>query len=172
VNLGAQPVFIPAEGYADLDKLKEYECVLRRRVGVEWPWDMPSGGAIETLLADITATQAAFFGHAQTLREAIASSTIESLLREFSSGTTEARAALHLARAAVALGHPDQARRARTRPRRRYRDDTALAARAGLGVVAPRCPTIVAADELVGRPSTALWRLQLNAGTLGRPTHA
>jgi hypothetical protein len=110
VNLGAQPVFIPAEGYADLDKLKEYECVLRRRVGGEWPWDMPNGGAIEPLLADITATQAAFFGHAQTLREAIASGTTERLLREFSAGTTQARAALHLTRAAVALGHPDQAR--------------------------------------------------------------
>ena len=37
VNLGAQPIFIPAEGDADLTKLKEYECVLRRRVGNEWP---------------------------------------------------------------------------------------------------------------------------------------
>lgn len=41
VNLGAQPVFIPAEGDADLKRLKEYECVLRRRVGEEWPWQMP-----------------------------------------------------------------------------------------------------------------------------------
>ena len=110
VNLGAQPVFIPNEGYGELDKLKEDQCVLRRRVGSEWPWEMPSREALDALVAAITTTQAAFFGHVQTLRDAIATEPAEKLLREFSAGTTEARAALHLARAAVALGHPDQAR--------------------------------------------------------------
>jgi len=110
VNLGAQPVFIPAEGGADLAKLKEYECVLRRRVGGDWPWQL-SDDRLAELGADVTSTQAAFFGQAQTLRAALAVDAPEELLRKFSSGTTEARAALHLARAAVVLGHRDTARK-------------------------------------------------------------
>jgi hypothetical protein len=67
VNLGAQPVFIPAEGDADLGKLKEYECMLRRRVGAEWPWEM-SDERFVALQADITSSQATFFGNAQTVQ--------------------------------------------------------------------------------------------------------
>src|SRR6185436_15452235 len=67
VNLGAQPVYIPAEGNADLAKLKEYECMLRQRVGKEWPWQM-SDQLFASLVVEITSAQAAFFGHAQTLR--------------------------------------------------------------------------------------------------------
>jgi len=110
VNLGAQPAFVPAEGHADLKKLKEYECILRRRVGHEWPWQM-SDDSLATLVAEITSTQATFFGQAQTLRGALAVDTLDELLRKFSSGTTEARATLHLARAAAALGHLDTARK-------------------------------------------------------------
>jgi Domain of unknown function (DUF4304) len=40
VNLGAQPTFIPAECYARLATLKEYECVMRRRVGDAWEWSL------------------------------------------------------------------------------------------------------------------------------------
>jgi hypothetical protein len=108
VNLGAQPVFVPAEGDADLQKIKEHQCILRRRVGREWPWQMQSK-TFESLLAEVISTQASLFGHVQTLRTAIAVESTEVLLRSFSAGTTEARAALHLARAAVALGHPDTA---------------------------------------------------------------
>ena len=108
VNLGAQPTFIPAERDADLSKLKEYECVLRRRVGGDWPWDL-SEERFNALVQAITATQADFFGNAQTLRSALAVDTPGELTRKFSSGTTEARSTLHLARAAVALGHRDTA---------------------------------------------------------------
>jgi len=108
VNLGAQPMFIPAEGDADLTKVKEYECVLRRRVGQDWPWEMPRERFV-TLVEDITSTQAAFFGHAQTLRASLAVDPPDELIRKFSSGTTAAKAALHLARAAAALGHRETA---------------------------------------------------------------
>jgi Domain of unknown function (DUF4304) len=108
VNLGAQPVFIPAEGGADLEKLKEYECVLRRRVGGEWSQLMSEDGFV-SLEAEISATQALFFGNAQTLRSALCIDSPDELLRKFSSGTTEARAILHLARAAAHLGHPETA---------------------------------------------------------------
>jgi hypothetical protein len=110
VNLGAQPVFVPAEGDADLTKLKEYECILRRRVGRDWPWRM-SDKSLALLEAEITSTQATFFGDAQTLRGALAIDSPEELLRKFSSGTTEVRATLHLARAAATLGHVDTARK-------------------------------------------------------------
>jgi hypothetical protein len=114
VNLGAQPIFVPAEGNADLKTLKEYECILRRRVGQEWPWQMSDDHFTE-LEAEITSTQASFFGHAQTLRAALAVDAPENLLRKFSSGTTEARATLHLARAASTLGHFDTAQKLVTR---------------------------------------------------------
>jgi len=110
VNLGAQPVFIPAEGDADLGKLKEYECFLRRRVGKEWPWQI-SDQSLASLEAEIANAQARFFANAQTLRSALASDSPDELLRKFSSGTTEARATLHLARAAKHLGHLEAARR-------------------------------------------------------------
>jgi hypothetical protein len=57
VNLGAQPVFVPAEGKADLTKLKEYECILRRRVGRDWPSVM-SDEMLASLEAEIDSTQA------------------------------------------------------------------------------------------------------------------
>lgn len=110
VNLGAQPVFIPAEGDADLAKLKEHECILRRRVGKEWPWRM-SDKLFASLEAEITSAQSAFFGNAQTLRSALAVDSPDDLLRRFSDGTTEARATLHLARAAAKLGHRETARK-------------------------------------------------------------
>lgn len=109
VNLGAQPVFIPAEGNADLKKLEEYECVLRTRVGDAWPWQMPED-LIATFQAELTASQAEFFGHAQTLRETLATGSVDHLLEGFTRGTSAARASLHLARAAKELGHVGTAR--------------------------------------------------------------
>ena len=110
VNLGAQPIFIPAEGDADLAKVKEYQCVLRRRVGNEWPWQI-SDQLFASLETEIAAVQTVFFGNAQTLRSALASDSPDELLRKFSSGTTKARATLHLARAAAHLGHLETARK-------------------------------------------------------------
>src|SRR5262249_10196279 len=80
VNLGAQPVFIPAEGDAELGKLKEYQCVLRERVGQDWPWQMSDGhfASLEAALA----AQAAFFENAQTLRSALATDSPAELLRK------------------------------------------------------------------------------------------
>ena len=109
VNLGAQAVFVPAEGDADLAKLKEYECMLRRRVGNDWSWQM-SDELFVQLEAEILSVQAQFFGNAQTLRSALATDGPDELLRKFSSGTTTARATLHLARAAANLNYVELAR--------------------------------------------------------------
>lgn len=105
VNLGAQPVFIPPEGNADFKSLKEYECVLRRRVGKEWLWSM-SASEMTDLVAEIALASGEFFGQAQTLRQSLAQDNLDELLRKFSSGTTIARATLHLARGALNLGLP------------------------------------------------------------------
>ena len=64
-----------------------------------------------SLEAEIVAVQSVFFGNAQTLRNALATDSPDELLRKFSSGTTEAAATLHLARAAAQLGHLETARR-------------------------------------------------------------
>jgi len=109
VTLGAQPVFVLAEGDVELAAWKEYECFLRERVGEDWPWQM-SDELLASLLAEIAAVQAAFFGNAQTLRSALATDSPDELIRKFSSGNGEAAAALGLAQAAARLGHIETAR--------------------------------------------------------------
>ena len=109
VNLGAHPVFIPAEGDADLSKLKEHECMLRRRVGDDWPWQMTDECSVQ-LEAKILPAQTKFFGNAQTLRNALETDSPDDLLRKFGAGTSRARATLHLSRAAARLGHIELAR--------------------------------------------------------------
>jgi hypothetical protein len=110
VNLGAHPVFIPAEGDADLSKLKEYECMLRRRVGGMWPWQMTDEHFVQ-LEREILSAQTKFFGNAQTLRGALATDGPDDLLRKFGAGTGKIRATLHLSRAAATLGHLELARK-------------------------------------------------------------
>jgi hypothetical protein len=108
INLGAQPLFIPAACDADLSTLKEYECIMRERVGEEWSSALDEPARRE-LMRQIDAAQDAFFGAVRTLRSAIASDSIDTLLRKFTRGTTAARGALHLARAAAFLGHASTA---------------------------------------------------------------
>lgn len=103
VNLGAQPTFIPAEGGAALATLKEYECVMRSRVGKEWSWNL-EGDALLALAREIEARQAEFFGLVRTLRSSICTDSVNELLRKFSAGNPPERATLHLARAAAFLG--------------------------------------------------------------------
>jgi len=109
VNLGAQPTFIPSEGEADPKKLKEYDCVFRRRMDGDWRWNL-SESQLASLVRQVASAQAAFFENAQTLRSALAVDSPDTLLSKFTAGTSEARAALHLARAAVRLGHLATAR--------------------------------------------------------------
>jgi hypothetical protein len=108
INLGAQPTFIPAECDAPLSTLKEYECVMRRRVGGEWDWDLDEAACL-ALIRQLDTEQEEFFGTIRGLRTAIACETTDELLRKFSMGNPPARAALHLARAAAFLGHADTA---------------------------------------------------------------
>jgi len=63
-----------------------------------------------SLQAVLKTANAEFFGHAQTLRVALALYSVTELVREFSAGTTKERATLHLARAACELGHRETAR--------------------------------------------------------------
>lgn len=104
VNLGAQPTFIPAECDAPLSTLKEYECVMRRRVGNESDWGLDEAARLG-LIRQLDAEQAEFFGTIRGLRTAIMHETTDELLRKFSMGTPPARTALHLARAASSLGY-------------------------------------------------------------------
>nr|WP_091656676.1 DUF4304 domain-containing protein [Massilia sp. PDC64] len=104
INLGAQPTFIPAECDASLSTLKEYECVMRRRVGNEWNRDLDEAARL-ALIRQLDAEQEAFFGTVRGLRTAITQDTPDELLRKFSMGNPPARTALHLARAAASLGH-------------------------------------------------------------------
>jgi hypothetical protein len=61
-------------------------------------------------VSDLMSQQATFFGHVRTLPQAIATAPMEIVLRDFSWSSTDARAALHIARACHALGYPERAR--------------------------------------------------------------
>jgi hypothetical protein len=110
INLGAQPVFIPNEVGVDQEpkRLKEYQCIHRRRVGDQWRWKMSDAmfGALE---AELLAALKEFLDHTQSLWKSIAVASPETLIHEFSQWTTDARAALHLARGSLALGYPGKA---------------------------------------------------------------
>lgn len=112
INLGAQPIFIPTEGESapDPKKLKEYECVFRRRVVNKCRWTMDED-EIKELIATLNAAQKDFFEKAQQLRTAVETDPPEVLLRDFKiiSITTDARVILHLARACAVLGQPEKA---------------------------------------------------------------
>lgn len=81
---------------------------MRRRVGSEWQWALPRD-SMAMLKKEIEAAQDEFFGHMRTMPTVISSEPVEHLIQKFSAGTTPSRAALHLARAAFALGHRDTA---------------------------------------------------------------
>ena len=100
VNLGAQPTFIPTKSTTPLAMLKEYQCVMRTRVGINWQWSI-AGEELDALKREIDLTQREFFGLARTLRLSLAHDSADALLSKFKMGN----AALHLARGAAALGH-------------------------------------------------------------------
>lgn len=104
INLGAQPTFIPALGGAEGTTLKEYQCVMRTRVGKDWPLELDDEG-LQAAVSAVDEKQRGFFGRARTLRQSLATDSPEELLRKFCAGTTRAAATLHLAEAAAALGH-------------------------------------------------------------------
>lgn len=106
INLGGQPLCIPAEGGADLRKLKEYQCVMRRRIGQEWSLHMADGQLLE-LKTFLNAELNEFVRTLEGLPSAIRSYSVDELLDNFSIGLPHARAALHLARAANFLGCQD-----------------------------------------------------------------
>lgn len=110
VNLGAHPMFIPAEGNADIGRLKEYECMLRTRVGGVWTWEM-SDEAFVSFKGSVLAAQVTFFGQASRWNEALAAGSVNELMDKFRPHcVSPARLALHLARAAAIVGRPHTAR--------------------------------------------------------------
>lgn len=139
INLGAQPTFVPAECDAEFKSLKEYECVLRRRVGAEWSWTMSEQG-LAAMVTEIAKSSSEFFGQALTLRQSLVQVGVPELLRNFSSGTTEARAALYLARGAHSLGLFEKA--------------TELAAH-GLSIAGDRATFLIADLRAVAEKCTA-----------------
>lgn len=136
VNLGAQPAFIPAECDASLTTLKEYECVMRKRVGNDWRWTM-SPEAFDALIHQLDIEQKEFFGAVAGLGTAMMEDPVNDLLQKFSMGNPPARAALHLARAAAVLGCRDTA--------------NALVER-GLALAGERATALIHDLEAVGRP--------------------
>lgn len=152
INLGAQPTFVPAEGYADLKSLKEYECVFRRRVGRDWFWAIPEQD-IPELVAEIEKISSEFFGQAQTLRDALAHDGVRELLGKFNSGVANARATLHLARGAQNLGL--------------YEIAIELASH-GLTVAGERAVSLISdLRKVVEESSTAIAQPHVSAGTVG-----
>jgi hypothetical protein len=118
VNIGAQPLFIPSEGAgpsfrpgdtAAAKKLKEYECIFRGRVGEWWPWDISAREAA-SLEEELREAIGVFSDIARRFPPAVANQSAETLIEKFTIGTTTARSALHLSRAALSLGHAQQAR--------------------------------------------------------------
>ena len=105
VNLGAQPLFIPTDGdgHADPKTLKEYECVFRRRVGVKWRWDMREEEAAK-VESTLIAAQADFFGLFSDFEAALSRQTLDELFKRFPAAAMNSRAAMHLARACLAVG--------------------------------------------------------------------
>jgi len=109
INLGAQPTFIPAECDASLATLKEYECVMRKRIGSDWNWTL-SHMELDALIHRIDAEQTEFFDTVASLDTVIMEDSVDDLLQKFCLGNPPAKAALHLARAAAVLGCGDRSR--------------------------------------------------------------
>jgi len=108
VELGAQPVFGPSRGDADLARLRAYDCVLQLRAIREWPRQM-SASLFASFENEVISAQAEFFGHIQTLRHALAVDSPRVLMYKFGFGTSYVRTIVTLARAAYSLGHVDKA---------------------------------------------------------------
>jgi hypothetical protein len=109
VNLGAQPTAVPAIADASLKTLKEYECIWRQRVGRDWPMQQ-SEPQFTAFIDELRASQQTFFDHAKTFPAALTTHTPRELLEQFGEGPPGTIGTLHLARAALALNHPDVAR--------------------------------------------------------------
>jgi hypothetical protein len=113
VNLGAQPTFIPAEGDSDLDRLKEVECVFRKRAGGWWPRQMSEAEAA-SFEAEVLATQQKFFDLIRQLPAALMTDPVEVLIEKYASASAThnapPHAILNLARAASARGSREKAR--------------------------------------------------------------
>jgi hypothetical protein len=119
VNLGVQPLCIPAEGggQADPTEIKEYECVFRRRVtppegALGWPYDVNAAtadelrGKISTAYAEYLSPLAQIPGPATEL-------TLEQFRTQGAGsifGGSHARNALNFARIALACGGVERAR--------------------------------------------------------------
>ena len=111
VNLAAHPLFIPtvSDEPPDPTSIKEYECMVRRRVGKLW-----TSNADEVQRADLVSQLEKalddFFCRSGRLKEALVHRSAHELVNDFSLGQTRAFSTLALARAALAVGELGKAR--------------------------------------------------------------
>lgn len=119
VNLGVQPLCIPAEGDGQPDptQIKEYECVFRRRLAppegaLGWPYDLNAATADE-LRAKISSAYADYLSPLAQIPGPVTELTPEQFKAQGGGsifGGSQARNALNFARINLALGDVGRAR--------------------------------------------------------------
>jgi hypothetical protein len=99
LNLGAQPLSIPdvTEGEPNPTKLKEIDCVFRRRLDGEWAVAL-SEAETDAMIATLAKARAEFESNVAEIRERSRQGRWQELLGGFSLGLTEARSALMMGR--------------------------------------------------------------------------
>jgi uncharacterized protein DUF4304 len=112
VNLGAQPTAIPneAEQAPNTKNLREHECIFRRRVGRDWDQRLAASD-FDALLVALDETRRTFEEKVRQMRQLSREGRAQELFDGRFFTSTEARAALVLARLLAADGHADGARR-------------------------------------------------------------
>lgn len=119
VNLGVQPMFIPTEGGVDPDskKIKEYECVFRRRVSppegaLGWPCHVDPA-TVDQLRSRIASAYEGYLAPLAKVPGPVTELTPEEFRSQHSGsifGGAHPLNALNFARIALARGHLDRAK--------------------------------------------------------------
>jgi hypothetical protein len=119
VNLGVQPLCIPAEGGGQPDptQIKEYECVFRRRLpapedALGWPYDMNAAAADE-LRAKISSAYTEYLSPLAQIPGPVTELTADQFKAQGASsvfGGSHARNALNFARIALAYRSAERAK--------------------------------------------------------------
>lgn len=104
VNLGAEP-----RRTTDVARLHHYDCLLRRRVGDDWPVDLADAGLAE-VIARVRADAWAFVAWVERLRNAVATEPVERAVAMFATDARQrADTARWLAEVATRFGDADRA---------------------------------------------------------------
>jgi hypothetical protein len=119
VNLGVQPLCIPAagDGQPDPTQIKEYECVFRRRLAAPertlgWPYDL-NAAMIDEFRARISSAYTEYLSPLAQVPGAVTELTPDQFKAQTPGsifGGLHARNALNFARLALAYGNAERAR--------------------------------------------------------------